>query len=143
MANVNNPDSDSYQNNEWLQIVYPIGSVYISASDIPPHELFGFGTWEQIKDTFLLCAGDNYAAGSVGGEANHTLTVDEMPTHSHTFQRHMLNKDDDGTNTGESGYGVTNKTIAIYETATGNAGGSQEHNNMPPYLTVYAWKRVS
>lgn len=56
MAIINNPDSESFQNNDWLKMVYPIGSIYISASNVYPSELFGFGTWEQIKDTFLLCA---------------------------------------------------------------------------------------
>ena len=142
MASISNPESGSYQNNEWLKVVYPVGAVYISTSDINPTELFGFGTWEQIEDAFLLCAGKTYQAGSTGGEAEHNLTVDEIPSHTHSFLRHMLNRDDEGTDTGESGYGVTNKTINIYETETGSVGGGQAHNNMPPYLTVYAWKRV-
>ena len=138
MTYINQPNME----NEWLQIVYPVGSIYMSMAETSPRILFGFGTWEQIKDTFLLTAGDTYNVGSTGGEAVHALTIDEMPAHTHAFKRHMLDRDDEGINTGESGYGVTNKTIDIYETTTDNTGGSQAHNNMPPYLTVYAWRRV-
>ena len=62
--------------------VYPVGSIYMSTTNTNPSIIFG-GTWEQIKDRFLLSAGDTYEAGSMGGEANHTLTINEMPSHSH------------------------------------------------------------
>ena len=61
---------------------HPIGSLYWSSVATDPTDLFG-GTWERIKDMFILAAGDIYAAGSEGGEATHTLTVDEMPAHTH------------------------------------------------------------
>lgn len=123
-------------------LIPAIGEIYITLSDENPSIKFG-GTWEQIKDVFLLACGDAYSIGSTGGEATHTLTVNEIPSHSHTFQRHMLNRDDDGTNTGQSGYGVSNKTIDIYEANTYPTGNGQSHNNMPPYLSVYVWKRIA
>ena len=67
---------------EAINQMYPVGSIYMSVNDTNPHDLFG-GTWEQIKDRFLLAAGDTYAAGRTGGEAQHKLTVDEMPSHNH------------------------------------------------------------
>ena len=143
MSAINNPDSESYPNNDWLKIVYPVGSIYMSISDVSPNALFGFGTWEQIKDTFLLCAGDSYPVGSVGGESEHILTVDEMPSHAHTFNRHQLWRTEEVPEAGTSdGYGVNNKTLSVYTDNTSAIGGGQAHNNMPPYLTVYAWKRV-
>ena len=54
-------------------------------SEINPSELFG-GTWERIKDKFLLSAGEAYEAGAMGGEATHELTTEEMPTHAHAFE---------------------------------------------------------
>lgn len=66
-----------------LKSVYPVGAIYISTVSTSPKTLFGFGTWERIKDTFLLAAGDTYSAGLTGGEAEHTLTIDEMPIHYH------------------------------------------------------------
>ena len=129
-------------NNIVNKLIPAIGEIYITTSEENPSLRFG-GTWEQIKDTFLLASGDIYNAGAIGGEATHTLTVEEIPTQNHLFQRHMLDRNDDGINTGQSGYGVTNKTIDIYETTTENTGGGQPHNNMPPYLAVYVWKRVA
>lgn len=119
-----------------------IGEIHITTSNENPGVRFG-GTWEQIKDTFLLASGDIYSPGSTGGEAEHILTIDEIPSHVHGFQRHMLKNNDDGTNTGEDGYGVTNKTIDIYSALTTAVGGGQPHNNMPPYLAVYIWKRIA
>ena len=95
--------------------IYPIGSIYISINNVNPSTLFG-GTWEQIKDTFLLSAGDTYAGSTTGGSAtmSHThtqvqttsggpsnntsggpsnntsgstaITVAQMPSHNHTYQ---------------------------------------------------------
>ena len=144
MASISNPDSGSYQNNEWLKVVYPVGSIYMSTSNINPNELFGFGTWEQIKDAFLLCAGDNYTAGSTGGEAEHVLTIDEVPSHTHNFNRHQLWRTETVPEAGTSdGYGASNKTLSVYSDNTSSVGNGLAHNNMPPYLAVYVWKRVN
>ena len=64
--------------------MYPVGSIYLSINSINPGILFG-GTWEQIKDSFLLAAGDIHEAGEIGGEETHTLTVEEIPSHTHKF----------------------------------------------------------
>ena len=61
-----------------LDVIYPIGSIYMSINNTNPANLFG-GIWEQIKDTFLLSAGDTYPAGSAGGEAEHILSEPELP----------------------------------------------------------------
>ena len=63
---------------------YPIGSLYWSSESTDPSTLFG-GTWERIKDKFILAAGDNYEAGSTGGEVSHKLTTSEIPSHNHVF----------------------------------------------------------
>lgn len=68
--------------NQLLLSVHPIGSLYWSSSSTSPASLFG-GTWTQIKDKFVLAAGDIYAAGATGGEATHLLTIAEMPSHNH------------------------------------------------------------
>ena len=65
---------------------HPVGSYYTSDKDTEPAEIFGFGTWERVKGVVLLGADeDSYPAGSEGGEAEHTLTVEEMPSHSHQY----------------------------------------------------------
>lgn len=132
-------------------IAYPVGSIYMSVNETSPAELFG-GTWEQLKDRFLLAAGDTFQAGSTGGEAQHTLTVDEMPSHNHKIKLF----------TGLSGVASTSQdTIAgkplsskwdenaafssdiNNEQPISTTGGGSPHNNMPPYLAVYMWKRIA
>ena len=122
---------------------YPVGSIYMSVNNVNPANLFG-GTWEQIKDKFLLSAGDTYSAGSTGGEATHTLTVDEMPSHNHAFTNNQRAMTDTGATNGW-GSAITNTGGNYYASATNmqTTGGSQPHNNMPPYLAVYVWRRVS
>lgn len=124
--------------------IYPIGSIYMSVNNVNPANLFG-GTWEQLKDRFLLGAGDTYSAGSSGGEATHTLTVDEMPSHTHNreggTQKIMF---DMGV---YNAWGSPIKNTDAYEYTAqadnlANTGGSQPHNNMPPYLVVYMWQRI-
>lgn len=117
---------------------YPVGAIYLSVTDTDPATLFG-GTWERIGGRFLLGADDTYTAGSTGGEAEHTLTIDEMPKHNHEIDN--LNASGNATPymtvqaQDKVGYGGNVQTMY--------AGGSQPHNNMPPYLAVFMWKRVS
>ena len=121
---------------DWL---HPVGSIYQSTDSTDPSELFG-GTWTRINDRFLLAAGDNFAAGKTGGEASHTLTVDEIPDHTHSYQY-----------TGQSTV-IGTDTIRLYDRngqpnqytgqQSSNCGG-KAHNNMPPYLAVYIWKRTA
>ena len=67
-----------------LNLVYPVGSIYLSSNNTNPGTLFG-GTWVQIKDRFILAAGDYYSNGATDGAATVTLTVSNMPSHSHSF----------------------------------------------------------
>jgi len=109
----------------------------LSVNDTDPGTFIG-GTWEQIKDRFLLAAGNTYAAGSTGGEAQHTLTVDEMPAHSHLT----------GISYSDTGSYVSGVQSAVVHfeydgRPTSNTGGNQPHNNMPPYIVVYMWQRTA
>ena len=80
---VNSITTNSINSQAITSAVYPVGSIYLSINSTNPSTLFG-GTWEQIKDKFLLACGDTYTNGSTGGEATHTLTTNEIPSHSHT-----------------------------------------------------------
>lgn len=116
---------------------YPVGSLYISTVSTDPKVLFG-GKWEQLKDRFLLAAGDTYQGGSVGGEADVRLKEEEIPVHNHSI-RYGLMEVYEQKNTGtyvmqEIGTAVKNTT---------SAGDGLAHNNMPPYLAVYVWKRIA
>ena len=116
--------------------VYPVGAVYISADPTSPASLFG-GTWTQLKDQFLLGAGDVYAAGQTGGAATHTLTVAELPSHSHPFSTGAYGVADGGTSM-QRGW-AENPRMEY----THLIGGGAAHNNMPPYLAVYMWQRIA
>lgn len=148
------------------QIIYPVGSIYITTDTVDPAVRFG-GTWEQLKQKFLIAADDesenyknqatggafsrNYTpSGTVGG---HALTVNEIPSHNH----------------GVSIYGYSTASGYIEESGTGvlsdyvndpvagntdNRGGGAAHNHgftgtqstidtTPPYLAVYMWKRIA
>ena len=118
--------------------IYPIGSIYISVNGTNPSSLFG-GTWEQIKDRFLLATGDTYSPGVLSGEATHTLTIDEIPKHNHNLL--MTPTGDSPSLTAAPYRGAANATEFSNLTAIQSVGGNQPHNNMPPYLTVYMWKR--
>lgn len=138
---------------ELLQLIYPVGSIYMSVNNVSPSTFLG-GIWVRIKDTFLLSAGDTYEAGSVGGEAEHTLTIKEMPSVTGEIVTHGAYN---GTpihdvtgcfsakSTVSSKYlgGSTSGANSISRIGFNNGGQNQAHNNMPPYLSVYMWKRTS
>ena len=131
---------------EILQAAMPVGHIYISVSATNPSALFGFGTWERLKDTFLLAAGDTYAAGTTGGEAEHTLTVDEMPSHNHSAHDIGVTTDANLAKNTSAYSALRSVNYSAQQGTTGyvaNTGGSQPHNNMPPYTTVYVWKRTA
>lgn len=123
-----------------IDLVYPVGAIYISVSPANPSTLFG-GTWERIQDTFLLAAGSTYAAGATGGEAEHTLIEAEMPAHSHDVYSGW------SENTGGSDafrYQTwANQGKGWHSGFISTVGSGQAHNNMPPYLVVYMWQRTA
>lgn len=152
--------------------VYPVGSIYMSVNAVNPSTMFG-GTWEQIKDRFLLAAGNSYTNGSTGGAATHTptgnvdshvLTVNEIPGHTHS----VTGTASSGSNPQEIPYGdnweataaggyraysPTGSTTSLTVSGTANStGGGLGHTHgvngvtvdtMPPYLTVNVWVRTA
>lgn len=139
-------------NSSVFDAIYPVGAIYMSAVETSPASLFG-GTWEQIKDKFLLSAGDTYSAGGTGGSATHThttaghtLTVAEIPSHTHNYVRW-------GYNMGQSlnvqvggEFWVGGRTAATGATGSGGShshGDTGSSSSLPPYLAVYVWKRVA
>ena len=117
--------------------IYPVGTYYWSQNSENPSTIFGFGTWTQITDKFIYAAG-TLAVDTTGGEATHTLTTEEIPSHRHTSGPH--DKGVYGGNGGDiqSGGGWETDMDKIY---TGYTGGGQAHNNMPPYLVAYCFRR--
>ena len=126
-----------------LNKVYPVGSIYTSVNSTNPSTLFG-GTWERFGNGKVLVGVDENDTNfntveKTGGEKTHTLTVDEMPSHSHTT---YLN-----SSTSEGNYNKHYMRGADYSTSetytSSSVGGNTAHNNLQPYITVYMWKRVA
>ena len=124
-----------------LDKAYPVGSIYMSVNSTNPKTLFG-GTWVQLKDRFLLAAGTTYKAGATGGEATHTLTASEMPSHNHAVYYPNAGAADHSA-PGNYPDGPSDSTYYAIGSYTSSAGGGAAHNNMPPYLSVYVWKRTA
>lgn len=120
----------------FVDIIYPVGSIYMSVSSTSPAALFG-GTWSQISDTFLLAAGPTYPAGTTGGSATVTLDVTQIPAHKHTIKM-ITAALATGGNYARFTPSGTSESDCVTET-----GGGQPHNNMPPYISVYVWKRTA
>jgi hypothetical protein len=122
----------------FLDSAYPIGSLYWSRYDTDPATLFG-GIWRQIKDRFILAAGDNYEIGTEGGESSIALAVEQLPAHNHTMEQVLAWR------SGQGGYEPSLRDGGNYITqnyGTAHTGGNQPHNNMPPYDTFYCWERI-
>ncbi len=161
--------ADVYTKEETLALfldrTYPVGAIYLSAVSTSPASLFG-GTWERITGKFLLAATDNgssgasQAAGNTGGEATVTLTANQSGQralsitgggHSHTVHAKHGTKFASGSTRGFHNDGdVVSNSMAYIDANTGThshsvsaANASEAHENMPPYLAVYVWKRIS
>ena len=117
---------------------FPVGSVYVSTNSESPATYYG-GTWERIKDRFLLGAGSSYTAGNIGGAATVTLGISHLPAHTHYWMGSHGSAGSDYTdcpnNSSSSG------TVVPGSMYTSGGGGA--HNNMPPYKAVYIWKRTA
>lgn len=137
-------DGSIYSN--FLLAAHPVGSIYQTISPENPSVTFGGGTWERIEGKFIMGASDTYPAGSTGGSATHTQTVEEMPTHSHAYGNQfsgdahfekwqfyipnvMQITDDEGKS-------------CIWANTT-NSGNGQSMDILNPYYSVYIWRRVA
>lgn len=114
--------------------IYPVGSIYMSINNVNPSTLFG-GTWEQIKDTFLLSAGDTYTAGSTGGSATKTIAQSNLPS------RTVVNTQSRST-TAVASF-TASSDWNMHCLADSSEARAQPFDIMPPYLTVYMWKRTA
>lgn len=127
-----------------VDMVYPVGSFFITTDSANPATLFEGTTWKRIKGKFLWGAKDGEDIGSTGGEETHSLTVNEMPAHSHGF----TGVNESSAMTDSAG----NYPIRMYPDKAANwnngsgiaeTGGGQPHNNMPPYYVTYIWHRTA
>ena len=149
----NNPATKQYVDNlvnplaekfaSIIDIVYPVGSIYMSVNAADPSKLFSGTSWEKLEGRFLLGSSSTYANGATGGEATHALTIDEMPEHRHSIAFPNAGGPYGDANISYPESSGTEKTWLAEMCKTQSAGGSAAHNNMPPYLVVNMWKRIS
>lgn len=169
-------------------LIYPVGSIYMNVNNLDPATIFG-GTWEEIQGKFLLGRSSGHAAGTSGGNETVTLTINQMPAHTHTGPSHTHStpnhshtatcasagghshtvprakkaatgtakyaaQADGNVNHSTSSAGAHTHTITIASGGggttgaagtgnTGSAGSGQAVNIMPPFLSVYMWKRTA
>ena len=133
------------QKQDLFDMVYPVGSIYTSVNNVSPQTFLG-GTWQQIQGQFLLASSSRHPAGSTGGTETVSLTDKQNGQHSHELLCRA------GT-----GYTVVNalsSSAYSYIDAPGGeaiglrnvcrqSGEGEPHENMPPYLAVYMWKRTA
>ena len=130
-----------------LDDVYPIGSIYFTASAVQPGTSIG-GTWVRYAQGKCLFGVDDYdsdfsSVEQIGGEKEHTLTTAEMPSHTHTFGDKVRTT---GTDGGHHSYNFIQPIIAgitSQNNTTDATGGGQAHNNLPPYIAIHIWKRIA
>lgn len=155
---------------DWTEVLpenpaYPVNSIYMAIDEVSPASLFG-GSWERIKDKFLLAVGDTYKKNTSGGAASVKLEEKHIPSHGHWFSAgtnwtgdhwHNIGWDRDGGSgsnrytvhnagsggaQGQAGTSSSGGHSHTVEGWTGGTGGGENHDNMPPYTTVYIWKRI-
>lgn len=158
---------------ETINAVYPVGSIYMSVNSTNPSTLFGgtwerlegrflIGAGTNMRTNTNATFGSlgvgepDFANGETGGQYYHKLGIDEMPEHNHdtndwalVVNKNAVNIETDLGGQPIVGVKSTNIVPNLRATknedgnATGDAGGGKAHNNMPPYLAVYMWKRTA
>ena len=131
----------------FLDAVYPVGSIYMSVKATNPGTLFG-GTWVAIAQGRTLVGvntsdNDFKTPEKTGGEKTHTLTVAEMPSHSHKIGTQNLWKQ--APTYGNINPGATEgaNQADVQPNQTNVRGNNEPHNNLQPYLCVYIFKRTA
>lgn len=134
----------SFDKTEILNMVYPVGSVYMSTSSANPSTFIG-GIWQRYAQGRTIVGVSESESefsyvGKTGGEKSHRLTNQEMPSHSHGFNGNKMV----GNGFGDAPANVTASGGWFQlHPKTGSEGGDQPHNNLQPYITTYIWLRTA
>lgn len=142
---VNNTEvKPSFDKTEILNMIYPVGSVYMSTSSANPSTFIG-GTWQRYAQGRTIVGVSESESefsyvGKTGGEKSHRLTNQEIPSHSHGFNGNKMV----GNGFGDAPANVTASGGWFQlHPKTGSEGGDQPHNNLQPYITTYIWLRTA
>ena len=141
---------EASQINNLIDVVYPVGSIYMSVNNVSPSVLFGFGVWERIEGQFLLGSSTDYPVGSTGGSADAVIV-----SHSHQSSadgEYIVTSEENTANNTRVTYsasgnrwvdGQTSPSNFHHRTMTNTVGEDGTGKNMPPYITVNIWKRTA
>lgn len=115
--------------------IIPIGAIIIwngTVDNIPASWQLCDGTngTPDLRGRFILGSSYSHAVGSTGGSETVTLTVDQMPSHSH-----YVSASEYAPNLGQGELGRVNDGTPI-DVTSANTGRNKPHNNMPPYYTL-------
>lgn len=114
--------------------------------------------WQKMEGRFLFGSNSSHTVGTTGGEENHKLTTDEMPSHEHVecmpvqgysgwaeykTTGYGISIDYTSSNYHKPGTTLHKTTVSSYDASTNAVGGDQSHNNMPPYYVTNMWKRTA
>lgn len=131
--------------------IYPVGSIYFSINNINPASLFG-GTWTSWGSGKVPVGVDTLQSEfktvqQTGGSKVHTLTINQMPSHSHIPDNGVAMKrsgpNNSWPNTGNSGVGYYVYNTNDSSITSTSSGGNEAHNNLQPYITCYMWRRTA
>lgn len=161
--------------NDLLNLIYPIGSIYMSVSSTNPSALFG-GTWQQWGSGRVPVGVNTYdtafsSSEKAGGTKTHTLSLSEIPSHSHSVPSQTVTTTQNGSHQHNLKYNMTSTingtgmrimssgasmsngmvvsngdhihSVTIPAATSGTAGSGSSHNNLQPYITCYMWKRTA
>lgn len=123
-----------------LNNIYPVGSIYLSVVSTNPSEYFG-GVWERLSGGYIYAVTSDTATNSSytgTGAQSHTLTINEIPAHSHG-----INFDQVWAFGGTTSIATTSGGPYGGSGYIQNTGGSQGHTHNVAYIGVFMWKRIS
>lgn len=150
-TSINPQGSNIYKSikNILLDSVYPIGSIYISVSDVSPANFLG-GTWKEFAKGRTIVGIDSTnntntrfkKPRATGGLETVKLEISQLPEHSHSIKMSVSTGAIQDTNA-FTNIGIKSESSPINYGDTNKAGLNQPHENMPPYIVVYMWERVS
>ncbi|MFA1326989.1 DUF859 family phage minor structural protein [Streptococcus dysgalactiae] len=147
---VNNTEvKPSFDKTEILNMVYPVGSVYMSTSSANPSTFIG-GTWQRYaQGRTIVGVSENETefnyAGKTGGEKTHQLTKPEMPRHDHNVSNdnNALLLAASSTKAYATAGAGSGSNSWPWQKGVQAEGGNQPHNNLQPYITTYIWLRTA
>lgn len=116
---------------------FPVGFIYLAATSTSPGTTFG-GTWAALSSGYFLRPAGTFSG--TGGEANHTLTTKEIPSHNHPI---IVGASGGSTSQGVNRVLYNSVFVGEGYLSSNSTGGSAAHNNLPPYQNVYGWRRTA